>query len=317
MAPFSPSELVPVVSPPAVDPRIVPLVIVSPVRDESDYLRLTLDAVVAQTWRPVEWILVDDGSNDSTPEIVAEYAARYPFIRLIRRQDRGFRKLGGGVIAAFDYGRERILHTDWQYIAKLDGDMSFGPRYIEHMLQKLEAEPRLAAVSGKVYRAEDGRFIEEMHGREQVAGQFKLYKREAFEDIGGFVQHLAWDGIDVHTSAMLGWETLSTYSRDAWLWHHRVMGSSDRNLFVGRMRWGRGNWYLGYHPLYMLVAAANRVREKPYVIGGVLMMVGYIWAAIRRLPRYENPEFRRYITRWQNARLKDAVTGQLPEHDHS
>ena len=303
------------VSPPAVNPRIVPLVIISPVRDESDYLRLTMDAVVAQTWRPVEWILVDDGSSDSTPEIVAEYAAKYPFIRLVSRQNRGFRKLGGGVIAAFDYGRERILTTDWQYIAKLDGDMSFGPLYLETMLTRLQAEPTLAAVSGKVFRSEDGRFIEEMHGMEQVAGQFKLYKREAFDAIGGFVQHLAWDGIDVHTASMRGWKTLSTYHREAWLWHHRVMGSSDRGLYVGRLRWGRGNWYLGYHPLYMLMAGLNRMREKPYVIGGLLMLAGYIGAAIRRLPRYEDPEFRRHLTRWQNGRLKDFFAGRLRERD--
>jgi len=317
MARFSPSELVPVVSVPAVNPRIVPVVIISPVRDEAKYLRLTLDSIVSQTCRPTEWILVDDGSRDDTPEIIAEYAARYPFIRLIARQDRGFRKLGGGVIAAFEFGRERITFKDWQYIVKLDGDMSFGPKYLEHMLALLEAQPKLAAVSGKVFRSEDGRFIEESHGREQVAGQFKLYKREAFEEIGGFVQHLAWDGIDVHTAAMKGWETLSTYDREAWLWHHRVMGSSDRDLFVGRMRWGRGNWYLGYHPLYAVVAGVNRMREKPYFIGGFLMIVGYFWAAIRRLPRYDHPEFRRHLRGWQNGRLKDAVMGRLRERDSS
>jgi len=317
MARISSSELTPVVSTPAIDPRVIPLVVISPVRDEADYLRLTMEAMVSQTWRPLEWIVVDDGSSDATPEIVAEYAARHPFIRLVTRQNRGFRKLGGGVIAAFEFGRSQIVHTDWQYIAKLDGDMSFGPLYLQHMIGKLEAEPRLAAVSGKVFREEDGRFIEESHGREQVAGQFKLYKREAFEDIGGFVQHLAWDGIDVHTAAMMGWETLSTYDKDAWLWHHRVMGSSDRDLFVGRMRWGRGNWYLGYHPLYAMVAGVNRMREKPYFIGGLLMIAGYCWAAIRRLPRYDNPEFQRYLRRWQNGRLKDAVTGRLRERDNS
>ncbi|WP_325344977.1 glycosyltransferase family 2 protein [Xylophilus sp.] len=295
------------VSPPAEHPRIVPLVIISPVRDEAKYLRLTLDAIVAQTVRPVEWIVVDDGSRDETPGIVREYAARHPFIRLVPRGDRGFRKLGGGVIAAFDFGRENIVHTDWQWIAKLDGDMSCGPRYIERMLEKFEENPRLAAVSGKVYRSEGGRFVEEHTVREQVAGQFKRYRRAAFEDIGGFVQHLAWDGIDVHTAAMKGWQTLSFYDREAWLWHHRIMGSSDRSIYTGRLRWGRGNWYLGYHPLYAIAAGVRRMRERPYVIGGLLMIAGYFGAALRRLPRYDNPEFRRYLRGWQNRRLKDAL----------
>ncbi|WP_066453706.1 glycosyltransferase family 2 protein [Castellaniella caeni] len=301
------AALHPITSEPAIDPVIVPLVIISPVRDESRYLRRTLDSVVAQTARPVEWIMVDDGSSDDTPEIIQEYASRHPFIRLVSRDNRGFRKLGGGVIAAFNYGKERIEHTDYQYIAKLDGDMSFGPKYIETMLARLQSEPRLAAASGKVYREQNGKFIKERHIAEQVAGQFKLYKRAAFEDIGGFVQHLAWDGIDVHQARLKGWQTLSFFDPDAWLWHHRIMGSSDRNLYIGRLRWGRGNWYMGYHPLYAMATGINRMREKPYVIGGLLMIAGYCYAAARGLPQYEDPHFRQALKKWQLARLRKTI----------
>lgn len=302
--PVQQSELAPTAAPPAVHPDIIPLVIISPVRDESKYLRLTMDAIVAQTLRPVEWILVDDGSKDSTPDIIREYAAKYPFIRLVERGDRGFRKLGGGVVAAFNFGMQHITHTEYRYIAKLDGDMSFGPLYLARMFAQFEADPKLAAVSGKVYRHEHGRYIEETHIEEQVAGQFKLYRREAFEDIGGFVEHLSWDGIDTHTAAMRGWKTLSFYDNHAWLWHHRIMGSSDKHIYEGRLRWGRGNWYMGYHPLYAIATGINRMREKPYIIGGLLMIYSYFLSALRGLPRYENPEFRSYLRRWQMQRLK-------------
>jgi len=303
-------QLQPVAAPPALSPRIVPLVIISPVRDEAQYLRLTMDSMVAQTCRPVEWILVDDGSTDATPDIIREYAEKYPFIRLVPRQDRGFRKLGGGVVAAFNFGVGHIINKDYRYIAKLDGDMSFGPLYLEHMFQKLDADPKLAAVSGKVYRHENDQYIEESHIDEQVAGQFKLYRRDAFEDIGGFVQHLSWDGIDVHTAWMKGWKTYCYYDPQAWLWHHRIMGSSDKHIYEGRLRWGRGNWYMGYHPLYAIATGVNRMREKPVVIGGLLMIFSYFWAAIRGLPRYENLEFRRYLRQWQMARLKNFVLGK-------
>ncbi len=305
-------QLKPVESPPAQSPQVVPLVIISPVRDESEFLRLTMNAVVAQTARPIEWILVDDGSADATPDIIREYAEKYPFIRLVERKDRGYRKLGGGVVAAFDYGKDRILHTDYAFIAKLDGDMSFGPHYIEYMLRALADNSRLACVSGKVYRFEHEQFIEEFHQPEQVAGQFKLYRREAFEDIGGFVQLLSWDGIDIHTCHMKGWETRSFYDEDAWLWHHRIMGSSDRNIYVGRLRWGRGNWTMGYHPLFAVAVGVSRMRETPLVIGGLLMIVGYFWSAIRRVPRYDNLQFRRYLRRSQMQRFKAAMRGGKP-----
>ncbi|MCB5364554.1 glycosyltransferase family 2 protein [Pusillimonas sp. CC-YST705] len=301
------TPLRPITSEPAQNPIIVPLVIISPVRDESKYLRRTLDSIVAQTRRPIEWILVDDGSSDSTPDIIKEYTEKYPFIRLVHNANRGYRKLGGGVIVAFNFGKTHITHQDYQYIAKLDGDMSFGPLYIEHMLSKLQAMPKLASVSGKVYREERGKFIEERHLEEQVAGQFKLYRREAFEDIGGFIEHLAWDGIDIHEARLKGWQTLSYYDPDAWLWHHRIMGSSDRSLYVGRLRWGRGNWYMGYHPLYAIAAGINRMREKPYFIGGLLMIIGYFNAAIRGLPQYESEHFRRELKKWQLAKLRKAI----------
>ncbi len=301
----SPSTL-----PSASPARVVPLVIIAPVRDEANLIRLTLDSMVAQTVKPVEWIIVDDGSQDGTADIVREYAAQHPFIRLVQRPDRGFRKVGGGVVAAFKYGITQIVHQEYEYIAKLDGDMSFGPRYLECMFEQFAREPKLAAVSGKVYREEEGKKIEEIIIDEHVAGQFKLYRRTAFEEIGGFVEEVLWDGIDVHTARMKGWTTKSFLHPDAILMHHRLMGSSDKNVYRGRLRWGRGIWFMGYHPLYALASGVFRMREKPFVIGGLLIIAGYLGAAIKRAPRYENPEFREHLHRWQLGQIKKLFSGQ-------
>ncbi len=284
--------------------RIIPLVIIAPVRDEADLIQLTLDSMIRQTCRPLEWIIVDDGSTDNTADIVRRYAEQYDFIRLVQRPNRGFRKVGGGVVAAFNFGRTQILCNDYEYIAKIDGDMSFGPLYLEKMMEKFAQNPRLAAVSGKVFREENGQLIEESIIDEQVAGLFKLYRRQAFEDIGGFIEEVLWDGIDIHTARMKGWQTLSFLDPATIVMHHRLMGSSDRHIYLGRIRWGRGIWFMGYHPLYALASACFRMREKPFIIGGLLIFWGYIWAAIKGVPRYENPEFRRYLHRWQMNQLK-------------
>lgn len=288
----------------------VPVVLVSPVRDEEKLIRFTLDSVVFQTVRPVEWIVVDDGSTDRTAQIVSEYAQKYPFIRLVSRQDRGFRKLGGGVVAAFKFGQSQILTKDYEYVAKLDGDLSFGSQYIEKMLQKFDEDPRLAAVSGKIFREENGKLIEEFIVDEQVTGNFKLYRRNALADIGGFVEEIAWDSIDTHTSRMKGWNTLSFRDPNAWMLHHRLMGSSDRNVLKGRLRWGRGLWFMGYHPLYTLASGVFRMREKPRIIGGLLIIAGYVAAALRGLPRYDNLEFRQYLQSWQLGRLREMLPGK-------
>lgn len=281
----------------------------SPVRDESRYIRRTLDAMVQQTVWPREWLIVDDGSTDDTPEIVASYQEDYPFIRLIRRQNRGKRVLGSGVIEAFNFGREQ-LQSDYRYICKLDGDMSFDPTYIETMLAALEADDRLAAVSGKVYRPEDDALVEEYIIDEMVAGQFKFYKREAFEAIGGFSQTILWDGIDIHKCRLEGWTTQSIRDPGARLFHHRLMGSSDKNVYKGRVRLGRGIWFMGYHPAYATASGLFRMAEKPYVIGGLLMIAAYWYAAMRREPRYDDLAFRKGLQDWQLSRLR-AVGGRL------
>lgn len=282
---------------------VVPIAIISPVRDEARFVRKTLDSMLAQTVRPLEWLFVDDGSTDSTRAIIESYADCHPWIRVISRQNRGFRQLGSGVIAAFDFGRSQLRSREYRYIAKLDGDMSFPPRYLEVMLEKLESDPQLAAVSGKVFRVEDGNYVEEFIIDEMVAGQFKLYKRSAFEEIGGFTQTILWDGIDIHRCRMKGYRTLSFHHPEARLIHHRLMGSSDSNVFKGRLRLGRGIWFMGYHPLYAVASSLFRMRERPYIIGGLIMIAGYTIAAIRREPQLEDQQFIRDLRQWQVKRL--------------
>lgn len=283
---------------------VVPLAIVSPVRDEARYVRNTLDAMVAQTVRPQEWLFVDDGSKDDTREIIKGYAERYPWIRVIARGDRGFRQLGSGVIAAFNFGLTMLNTKNYDYVAKLDGDMSFPPRYLEIMLARLQGDAKLAAVSGKVFRPESGDYVEEFIIDEMVAGQFKLYKQEAFAAIGGFTETILWDGIDIHRCRMKGYRTLSFHDENARLIHHRLMGSSDRNVFKGRVRLGRGIWFMGYHPLYAVASGVFRMSERPYVVGGLIIIASYFIAAVRREPRFDDREFIENLRRWQLDKLK-------------
>src|SRR5271170_928945 len=104
-------------------------VIITPVRDEEKYIEVTIESVVRQTTRPVEWMIVDDGSVDLTGEIIDRYAAQYSWIRVVHRANRGFRKSGGGVMEAFYDGFNALQCKDWEFIVKLDGDLSFAAEY--------------------------------------------------------------------------------------------------------------------------------------------------------------------------------------------
>jgi glycosyltransferase involved in cell wall biosynthesis len=287
-------------------PRIV---IVSPCRDEARTLERTIACMEAQTLPPLRWIVVDDGSTDATPQILENARKRVPWLRVVKRADRGFRKVGGGVIDAF-YDGLASVDVDYDFVAKMDVDLEFSPRYLERIVGSFARDPKLAAASGKVFRPEDAGFVEEFMIDEMVAGQFKLYRRDAFERIGGFVREVMWDGIDFHRARMEGYRTASLSDPELRITHLRLMGSSDQSVYRGRLRWGKGQWFMGSSFPYVLASGLFRMREKPYVIGGLLIVAGYVQAALRREPRYGDPAFRTDLQRWQRKRLFGVLAGR-------
>ncbi|MCS7034516.1 MAG: glycosyltransferase family 2 protein, partial [Phycisphaerae bacterium] len=176
--------------------------LITPCRDEAKYARRTIESVLRQTIRPARWVIVDDGSRDETPGILAEYAARVPWITVITRPDRGDRKLGGGVIDAFYCGYETIQPSEYDYICKFDLDLEIPPGYFEGLMHRMEAEPRIGTASGKPYMEYKGRLIAEVCGDENSVGMIKFYRTACFQQIGGFVRELMWDGIDCHRCRM-------------------------------------------------------------------------------------------------------------------
>jgi glycosyltransferase involved in cell wall biosynthesis len=282
-------------------------VVVTPVRDEAARLQRTIDSLVDQTVRPVEWLIVDDGSGDATPAIATRAARMHPWIHLHCRRDRGERKLGGGVVDAFYDGLAHLRTQDYEYLCKLDGDLAFGPHYFENLFARFAAQPDLGTASGKTYIEHKHRWIPERFGDEFSFGGAKLYRRECFEAIGGFVPEVMWDGIDCHRCRMLGWQARSIDDPQLTLYHLRQMGSSHRSIFHGRLRWGRGQWFMGSHPLYIVASSVYRMADPPYLLGGFCLGLGYFLACLRRRPRYPDLEFRKHLRRWQLAKLRALI----------
>ena len=274
--------------------------LVTPCRDEAKYARRTLESVAKQTVKPALWIIVDDGSTDETPTILAEYAAKLPFLKIIRRENRGFRKLGGGVIDAFYAGYESVDPGQFDYVCKLDLDLDLPPAYFETLMQRMEANPRIGTCSGKPYFLDSrGKAISEKCGDENSVGMVKFYRIRCFEQIGGFVRELMWDGIDCHRCRMLGWIAVSWDDETINFEHLRPMGTSHRNWWTGRVRHGVGQYYMGTGPIYMLSSAIFRMTRPPIIIGGLAMLWGYFKSLLQGKPRYPDVEFQRFLRRYQ------------------
>lgn len=270
-------------------------VLISPCRNEAEYMRQTLDTVVGQSVRPTRWVIVDDGSTDATPAILQEYAARHDWIQIVTRKDRGHRAVGPGVVDAFYSGYEAIDPHEYEFVCKLDLDLRLPPRYFEILMQRMEADPRIATCSGKAYVEEDGQLVPERHGDDTSLGMTKFYRVSCFEAIGGFVREVMWDGIDCHQCRMRGWIACSWDEPELRFVHLRPMGSSQQSIYVGRMRHGYGQYFMGTGFVFMAASALSRVTQPPYLLGSAAMLWGWLKAALQRKPRYENPEFRRFL----------------------
>ncbi|MBT8422431.1 MAG: glycosyltransferase [Gammaproteobacteria bacterium] len=278
--------------------------LITPCRNEAQYIRTTLETTCTQTEPPALWVIVDDGSTDETPEILQEYADRYDFIRIVQREDRGARAVGPGVIEAFYDGLSYVNLDDFDYVTKFDGDLELPPRYFERTMERMDEDPYLGNLSGKLFeRLADGSFFEERTGDENAVGPVKFYRVQCFKEIGGFVREVAWDGIDGHVCRLNGWVASSVHDPEMKIVHLRPMGSSQQNIRVGRVRWGRGKYFMGSAWYYVLASAAYRSIEPPYLWGGFGILLGYFKAMLTGHPRYENPAYRRYLRRFERAQL--------------
>lgn len=273
--------------------------LISPCRNEAEYMRQTLDTVVAQSVLPAKWVIVDDGSTDATPQILAEYAARHDWIQIVTRKDRGHRAVGPGVIDAFYTGYEAVNPDDYEFLCKLDLDLRLPPRYFEILMDRMEANPVIATCSGKAYIEENGVLVDERHGDETSLGMTKFYRVSCFKAIGGFVREVMWDGIDCHRCRMMGWEACSWNEPDLRFVHLRPMGSSQQGVYTGRKRHGYGQYFMGTGFFYMAASALSRVNQHPYLLGSVAMLWGWVESAIKGKPRYADPVFRAFLRRYQ------------------
>jgi biofilm PGA synthesis N-glycosyltransferase PgaC len=290
--------------------------LISPCRDEAEHLRRTLHSVAAQSVRPALWVVVDDGSTDGTPAILEEYARRVPYLRVVRRTDRGRRQVGPGVIEAFYAGLETVRLEDFDYLCKLDMDLDLPVRYFELLMQRMESDPRIGTTSGKPWfvHPQRGALVPEVCGDEMSVGMTKFYRTECFKEIGGFVREVMWDGIDCHRARMLGWMAESVDLEPLRFVHLRPMGASHRGIWTGRFRHGSGQYFMGTSPFYHVAAAVSRLTAYPVLVGSMAMLWGYLKSWLVGLPRYDDLEFRRFLRSYQHACLcmgKRAATARV------
>ncbi len=275
-------------------------VIVSPVRDEERYITRTLQSVIGQTIRPAEWIIIDDGSHDQTGALIDEHANQYPWIVALHRADRGRRLAGTGVMEAFYSGYERLQCQNWDFIVKLDGDVSLEPDYFEKCFERFADDSKLGICGGVIYSQSNGKWKMEPQPMSHVRGAFKLYRRSCWVGIGGLIKSTGWDTVDELHAHMLGWRTRSF--PDLKVMQHRPTGAAA-GAWRDNVKNGRADYVSGYHPLFLALKCVKRSFQEPYVLKSFAHAYGYFSGYATGAPRIRNKELIHYVRTQQMKRL--------------
>jgi biofilm PGA synthesis N-glycosyltransferase PgaC len=255
-------------------------IIVSPVKDEERFVEFTLRSVTGQTLQPVLWVIVDDGSMDRTTEIVSRYVDSHQFIRLVRNPHAGVRQTGSAVICAFKFGYESISDTDYDFIVKLDCDLSLGPDYFEVLLERFTQNSRLGIASG-IYFEQDktGEWKQVTMPAYHAAGACKVIRRECFEEIEGFMVAAGWDTVDEIRAMTRGWET--KHFTELRMKHHKREGSGIGVIRTSVMH-GEIFYLTGGSKIFFFFKVIHRIGTRPYVFGAVALLRGYFKAMWKR-----------------------------------
>lgn len=280
----------------------VSYVIITPARNEAEHIAKTIAAMVAQSCPATKWIIVDDGSTDETPKIIDAAAKEHPWIQVVHRPDRGFRKNGGGVMEAFYDGYRLLEGVAWDYLVKLDGDLSFEPGYFAQCFGHFDRDPKLGVGGGTICHESMGQLVAESEGDPpfHVRGATKIYRRACWDGIGGLIKAPGWDSLDEIKANMLGWKTYSF--PELKLNHYRFAGNAD-GAWKNWVKNGLANYISGYHPLFMFFKCLSRVKQKPYGVVPVALWVGFTSGYVKRIPRIDDENLIAYFRDQQMRRL--------------
>jgi poly-beta-1,6-N-acetyl-D-glucosamine synthase len=284
--------------------------VISPVKNEAKYIKRTIDSMIHQTIKPASWIIVNDGSEDETEEIVRVNSENYPWIKLVNRPGSIVRQRGKGVVEAFYAGFE-TLQGDYQFVVKLDGDVSFEPGYFECLLREFDSDPLLGIAGGGLYEMADGKTWKLNTTQDHVRGATKMYRMSCFDAIGGLTPSMGWDGIDEWKALSLGWKVFSFL--DLKFLHYRYTGAAT-GFLKSYYEQGYGAYRMGYHPLFITARSIRRMADRPYGIGGLVMIWAYFWAWVRREELLADSNVVKYIRRTQMEKLLGLFAGK-PVHE--
>lgn len=285
--------------------KIPQYILISPVKDEENYIFNTIKSVLSQSILPKMWIIVDDGSSDRTKDIIREYCNENIWVKLISLNRDRKRIPGPAVINAFNVGYREIEHQTFEYIVKLDGDLKFDYDYFEKILCKFEENEMLGIASGVYHEKEGEEWARIKMPSYHAAGACKVMRKKCFEDIGGFELNRGWDTLDEIRAMVRGWQT--RHFSDIHFYHLKKEGSGIGTLRTNFMH-GEIYYLTGGSKLFFVFKIIHRcLYGDPLLVAGLYMLSGYMKSLLTGKKRLVNKEEMKFYRKILNRRIFNDV----------
>ena len=276
--------------------------IITPAKNEAKFIEQTIKSVIEQTVRPKKWIIVDDDSTDNTAAIVEDYSNKFGFVKLIRKQSAGEQRAGGSkVVRAFNVGYETIRDEYFDFIVKLDADLTLPINYFEEVIKCFEMNPKIGLCGGYCVLEDKGNLVPESYTDDHVRGAFKAYRRECFNTMGGLKEIWSWDGIDESAIAFHGWELKVLPFA---VIHHRPT-SKEYNMLKFSFKTGREMYKERIEFVSLLIISAIYLFRKPIIIGSLLFLIGYFVSWIKQEDKVIDKYLGDYIRNYRYKKIAD------------
>ena len=272
-----------------------------PAHNEEKYLENTINSLIQQTILPVELVVVDDGSTDRTSEIVKKFTSRYYWIKLIAKSNYEEPRSGGSkIVRAFYDGFNNITKTDFDFIVKLDSDLTLPDFYFERILNEFQSNGKIGICGGICVTKGNDNITIEKTAEYHIRGALKAYRRKCFEEIGGLMPVFGWDGLDEFLAMYHGWEV--KVINDLQVIHHRPTGEETGQLKYS-LKIGNLCYKIGYDPILTLLRAVKRaITAKKYLRNIAAVLKGYLTALFLE-KKLLTKDQRKFIRKFQYKRL--------------
>jgi glycosyltransferase involved in cell wall biosynthesis len=255
-------------------------VLVTPAKNEDAFIGSTIHSVVNQTILPELWIIVNDGSTDKTRKIVESYQKEYSFIKLVNLVYSGKRNFGSKA-SAFKKGLKHLNGVNYGFIGNLDADIEIIPNYYEKMLKALNDDYNIGIVGGSIYTLIGNKYISVDKTADSVAGAVQFFRKECFEDIGGYPK-LEIGGIDSVAeikAKMLGWKVRKI--KEVKVKENRRTGSANFRPIASKIQEGKRFYSVGYCPIFYFFRCLYRLPNPPIIIGSIASLIGYFYSYLK------------------------------------